>query len=166
MIINFKEEKARGLTGSTNSASTMDRCDATTLFIVFEHPKNVSHILNGFGQGPIDYRETVVFDVGEAHCLGPSREVGTVGPELVDFGQVYEGADASCEQSFYLLLRDAWAPGVFTSEEERGGPVRVRDWAFEDRVNRRLELLLGEQNIEAVLRRRESGARQGGSGHL
>ena len=155
-----------GLTGPTDPASTMDRSDTTTLFIVFEYLKNVPHVLNGFGQGPIDYWETMIFDVGEAHRLGPSREVGSVSAELVDFRQVDEGSDASCEQSFYLLLRDARAPGVFTSEEERGSPVGVRDWAFEYRVNGGLELLLGKQGIEAALGRRKSGARQGGSGHF
>jgi len=101
----------------------MYRSDTTTLFIVFERLKNVPHVLNGFGQRPIDYREAVVFDVVEAHCLGPSGEIGTIFPELVDFGEVYEGSDTSCEQGFDLLLRNAWAPGVFTSEEEGSGPV-------------------------------------------
>ena len=112
----------------------MDRSDAAPLFVVFEHLKNVPHKLNGSGQGPIDYRETVVFDVGEAHRLGASSKIGTVGAELVDFRQVYERSDASCEQSFYLLVRNAWTPGVFTSEEERSCPVRVRDRAFKDCV--------------------------------
>ena len=157
MIINFK--KRRGLTGPTNPASTMDRSDTTTLFIVFEHLENVPHILNGFGQGPIDYREAVVFNVVEAHCLSPSREIGTIRAELVNFCEVYEGSDPSREQSFDLLLRNTRTPGVFTSEEERSGPVRVRDRAFEDRVYRGLELLLGKQDIEAVLRRRQGRAR-------
>jgi len=101
----------------------MDCSDATALLIVFEHLKNVPHILNGFGQGPVDYREAVVFNVVEAHCFGPGREIGTICAELVDFCEVYEGSDTSCEQCFDLLLRNAWAPGVFTGEEERSGPV-------------------------------------------
>lgn len=142
----------------------MDRSYAAPLFIVFQYLENVSHILNRFGQGPIDYREAVVFDVGEAHCLGASREIGTIGTKLVDFRQVYERSDASCEQCLYLLFCDAWAPGVFTGEEERGGPVRVRDWALEDCVERGV-VLLGKQNVDAVLSGGESSARQGGSGH-
>jgi hypothetical protein len=144
----------------------MDRGYAAPLFIVFEHGKDVPHVLNGFRQGPIDYREPVVFDVGEAHCLCASREIGSVCAELVDFGQINEGPDAGCEQSFYLLFRNARTPGVFAGEKERGGPVGVRDWALEDGVNGCVPLLLGKQDIDAVLRRRESNARQGRSGHL
>ena len=157
--------KTRGLTGPTDAASTMDRSYAAPLFIVFEHLKNIPHVLNRFGQGPINYRETVVFDVGEAHCLSASREIGTIGTELVDFRQVYERSDASCEQCFYLLFRNTWTPRVFTGEEERGSPVRVWDWTFEDCVYGCVELLLGKQDIDAMLRR-ESSARQGGSGHV
>ena len=142
----------------------MDRSNAAPPFIVFEYLENVSHILNRFWQGPIDYRETMVFDIGEAHCLCASREIGAVSAELVDFRQVYERSDASREQSFYLLFRDAWTPGVFTGEEERGGPVRVWDWAFEDCVQGGM-LLLGKQNIDAVLSIWESRARESGGGH-
>jgi hypothetical protein len=112
----------------------MDRGNAASLFVVFEYGKNVPHVLDGLGQGSIDYREPVVFDVGEAHCLCASGEIGTVGEELVDFGEIDEGLDTSCEQSLYLLFRDARTPRVFTGEEERGGPVGVRDWAFENSI--------------------------------
>ena len=57
----------------------MDRGNAASLFVVFEHGENVPDVLNGLGQGSIDYREPVIFDVGEAHCLGTSGEIGTVG---------------------------------------------------------------------------------------
>ena len=102
----------------------------------------------------------MVFDVCEAHCLGPSSEIGSVSTELVNFREVYERSDAGCEQSFYLLLRNAWTPRIFTGEEERSSPVRVWDWAFEDRVEGcMLLLLLREQNIDAVLWGRGSGTR-------
>ena len=94
----------------------MDRSNAAPLFIVFEHSKNVPHVLNGFRQGPIDYREPVVFDVGEAHCLCASREVGSVSPKLVNLREVDERSDTSCEQGFYLLFRNAWTPGVLAGE--------------------------------------------------
>lgn len=115
--------KWRGLTGPADSASTMDRSDAAPLLIILEYFKNIPHVLNGFRQGSIDNRKPVVFDVGETHCLCASSEIGSVSKELVDFGQINECSDASCEQSFYLLFRDARTPGVFAGEEERGCPV-------------------------------------------
>jgi hypothetical protein len=112
----------------------MDHSNAAPLFIVFEYSKNIPHILNGFRQRPIDYREPVVFDVGEAHGLGASGEVGSVSPEFVNLCEVNKRSDAGCEQSFYLLFRDTWTPGIFAGEEQRGSPVRVWDWTFEDCV--------------------------------
>jgi len=162
VIISAGEK--RGLTGPADAASTMDRSDAAPLFIVSEHLKNVPHVLNRFGQGPIDYRESVVFDVGKAHVLGANSEIGSVSTQFINLGQVYERSDASCEQRFYLLFRDAWTPRVFTCEEERSSPVRVWDGTSEDCVYGGVKLLLGEQNIDAVLTSWESGARQG-SGH-
>ena len=53
-------------------------------------------------------------------------------------------------------------PGVFTSEEERGSPVRVRDRAFENDVKGcmlRLLHLLRKQDIDVVLGSGESRAR-------
>ena len=132
----------------------MDCSNAAPLFVVSEYSKNVPHILSGFRQRPIDYREPVVFDIGEAHCLCASREVGSVSPKLINLREVDERSDTGCEQGFYLLFRDTWTPGVFAREEQRGGPVRVWDWTFENRVYRGvllLLLLLGEQDIDAVL---------------
>lgn len=141
----------------------MDRGCAAALFIVFEYDKNVSHVLNGSRQGPVDYREPVVFDVGEAHCLCASGEIGFVCEEFVDFCEINERPDASCEQSFYLLFREARTPRVLAGEKERGGPVRVRDWALKNGVYGGmlllLLLLLGKQDVDAVLGRGESRAR-------
>ena len=113
----------RGLTGPADTASTMDRGNAAPSFIILEHSEDVPHILDRFRQGPIDYWESVIFDVGKAHCLGASGKVRSVRSELVDLGEVYKRSDAGREQSFYLLFRNAWAPGVFTGKEEMGGPV-------------------------------------------
>lgn len=148
--------RKRGLTGPADTASTMDRGDAAPLFIVFEYSKNVPHILNGFRQGPIDYREPVVFDVGETHCLGTRREVRSVSPKLINLGEVHKRSDTGCEQSLYLLFRNTWTPGVFAGEEERGGPVGVWDWTLEDCVYGRVLLLPGDKNIEAMLGSGES----------
>lgn len=144
----------------------MDRGNAASLFIVFEHSKNVPHVLNGFRQGPIDYRESVVFDVGETHCLGARREVGSVSPELVNLREVYKRSDAGCEQSFYLLFRNTGTPRVFAGEEERGSPVGVWDWTLEDRVDGGVLLLLGKKDIDVVLGSGESSESEGGSGHF
>lgn len=113
----------RGLTGPADTASTMNRGNAAPSFVIFEHLKDVPHILDRFGQGPIDYWEPMIFNVGKARCLGTSRKVRSVRSELVNLGEVYKRSDAGCEQSFYLLFREAWAPGVFAREEEGGGPV-------------------------------------------
>lgn len=110
----------------------------------------------------------MVLDVGEAHCLSASGEIGSVSEELVDFGEINKGLDASYEQSLYLLFHDARTPGVFAGEKKGGGPVGVWDWAFENGIygGVLLQLLLGKQDIDAMLRRGESSARQGGSGHF
>lgn len=136
----------------------MDRGDAAALFVAFEYPKNIPHVLNGFRQGSVDYREPMIFDVGEAHCLRSSGEIGFISTELVDFSEINERPDTSHEQRFYLLFRDTRTPGVLASKKERCGPVRVRDWAFEDDVEGSV-LLLGKQDIDMVLSDGERSAR-------
>lgn len=155
----FNEPTTNDHTGPADASSTMDRSDTAPLFIVFEYSKNIPHILNRFGQRPIDYGEPVVFNVGEAHRLGARREIGFVSSELINFREVYERSDTGCEQSFYLLSHNTRTPGVFTGEEERCGPVRVWNRAFEDCVYGGMLLLLRKQNIDAVLGSRESGTR-------
>ena len=92
----------------------------------------------------------MIFDVVEAHCLGAGREVRSVSAELVNLSEVYKCSDAGCEQGFYLLLRDAWTPGVFTGKEEGSGPVGVWDWTLEGCVDGGVLLLPGEKGIDEM----------------